>query len=140
MTRMFSRFSAILLALLAAGVMEASRVKDLTWLAPDGTEMTDAQWESASVHAIALRVAGDAIDEPGPRGERIVDDTLLLLMNAGGDPVEFSLPPAPRAWQLVLDTRTSSAPDEAGGPVQPGGSGYELVDRSLALLRLIKRR
>jgi glycogen operon protein len=92
------------------------------------------------VHALALRLAGDAIDEPGPRGERVVDDTLLLLMNAGGDPVEFSLPPAPRGWQLVLDTRTSSAPDEASGPVRPGGSGYELVDRSLALLRLIKRR
>ncbi|HET6819561.1 MAG TPA: glycogen debranching protein GlgX, partial [Candidatus Limnocylindria bacterium] len=48
--------------------IRGSRVKDLTWLAPDGTEMTDAQWESASVHAIALRLAGDAIDEPGPRG------------------------------------------------------------------------
>ncbi|HEY7525699.1 MAG TPA: glycogen debranching protein GlgX [Candidatus Limnocylindria bacterium] len=120
--------------------IRGSRVKDLTWLAPDGSEMTDAEWNAAGVHAIGLRLAGDAIDERGPRGERIVDDTLLLLMNAGAEAVEFRLPAAPRGWQLILDTRLAAPPDEAGGPHHDGGSGYGLVERSLALFRLVKRR
>jgi glycogen operon protein len=120
--------------------IRGSRVKDLTWLAPDGAEMTDAEWDAAGVHAIGLRLAGDAIDERGPRGERIVDDTLLLLMNAGAEGVAFRLPSAPRGWQLILDTRSGAPPNEDGGPLHEGGSGYELIERSLALFRLVKRR
>jgi glycogen operon protein len=102
--------------------------------------MTDAEWDAAGVHAIGLRLAGDAIDERGPRGERIVDDTLLLLMNAGAEGVAFRLPSAPRGWQLILDTRSGAPPNEDGGPLHEGGSGYELIERSLALFRLVKRR
>jgi glycogen operon protein len=120
--------------------IRGSRVKDLTWLAPDGAEMTDAEWDAAGVHAIGLRLAGDAIDERGPRGERIVDDTLLLLMNAGAEGVAFRLPSVPRGWQLILDTRSGAPPNEDGGPLHEGGSGYELIERSLALFRLVKRR
>jgi isoamylase len=119
--------------------IRGSRVKDLTWLAPDGAEMTDEQW-NGDVHAIGLRLAGDAIDERGPRGERIVDDTLLLLMNAGAEAVAFRLPAAPRGWQGLLDTRLADPPDDEGGPLHDGESTYELVERSLALLRLVKRR
>ncbi|MCC6619415.1 MAG: glycogen debranching protein GlgX, partial [Chloroflexi bacterium] len=55
--------------------IRGSRVKDLTWFAPDGTEMTDEQWGAPGVRALAVQFAGDAIDERGPHGERIVDDT-----------------------------------------------------------------
>ena len=54
--------------------------------------MTDAEWHAEGVRAIGLRLAGDAIDDRGPRGERIVDDTLLLLLNAADEAVEFSPP------------------------------------------------
>ena len=47
--------------------------------------MTDAEWQAEGVRAIGLRLAGDAIDDRGPRGERIVDDTLLLLLNAADE-------------------------------------------------------
>jgi glycogen operon protein len=120
--------------------IRGSRVKDLTWLAPDGTEMTDEEWNAAGVHAIGLRLAGDAIDERGPHGERIVDDTLLLLMNSGASNVAFNLPSAPRGWQLILDTRRGEAPDPEGGPLHEGGSAYRLSERSLALFRLVRRR
>jgi isoamylase len=120
--------------------IRGSRVKDLTWLAPDGEEMTDEQWNAHVVDALGLRLAGDAIDERGPRGERIVDDTLLLLMNAGADEVDFRLPSAPLGWQRILDTRSSAPPDDQDGPRHEGGSGYRLVDRSLAVFRLLSQR
>jgi glycogen operon protein len=120
--------------------IRGSRVKDLTWLAPDGNEMTDEQWNAHLVQALGLRLAGDAIDERGPEGRRIVDDTLLLLMNAGAEEVEFLLPPAAHGWQRILDTRSAEPPDDENGSVHDGGSGYPLTERSLALLRLVPSR
>ena len=46
--------------------IRGSRVKDLTWFAPDGTEMTDEQWQAPGVKTLAVQFAGDAIDERGP--------------------------------------------------------------------------
>ena len=117
--------------------IRGSTVKDLTWLAPGGAEMTDAEWQAEGIRAIGLRLAGDAIDDRGPRGERIVDDTLLLLLNAGEEDVEFTLPDhAPVGWRLMLDTRAADAPTAGAGTVRHGGSTYRLVGRSVALFRL----
>jgi isoamylase len=117
--------------------IRGSSVKDLTWFFPGGQEMTDEEWQAAGVHAIGLRLAGDAIDERGPHGERIVDDTLLLFLNAAEEEIDFRLPrDAPRAWQLMLDTRSSDVPAVTGGPSHEAGADYRLVSRSVALFRL----
>jgi isoamylase len=114
--------------------IRGSSVKDLTWFGPDGHEMTDEQWQAGGVRTIGLRMAGDAIDEPGPRGERIVDDTMLLILNADEADHEFRLPNrAKHGWELVLDT----ARPEPAGPAErlPGGGSYLLSGRSTVLLR-----
>jgi isoamylase len=116
--------------------IRGSSVKDLTWFDPGGEEMTDEQWQAHGVRAIGLRLAGDAIDERGPCGERIVDDTLLLFLNANEHEVEFRLPAAPRDWRLVLDTRSAEPPVLDDGPAHAGGDAYRLIDRSVALFRL----
>jgi isoamylase len=48
---------------------------------------------------------GQEISEPGPRGERILDESFLLLLN-GPNPVNFRLPNGKWAssFELVLDT------------------------------------
>jgi hypothetical protein len=53
-----------------------------------------------------VRMAGDSIEEVDVRGERIVDNTFLLLLNAGEHGVTFTLPPpgADLQWQRALDT------------------------------------
>ena len=115
--------------------IRGSSVKDLTWFGPDGREMSDAQWQGSSVHTIGLRMAGDAIDEPGPRGERIVDDSLLLILNADDQPHDFRLPNKARhGWELVMDT--SSPVPSVPAPHFPGGGTYPLAARSTVLLRL----
>jgi glycogen operon protein len=117
--------------------IRGSSVKDLTWYGPDGREMDDEQWHAPGVHAIGLRLAGDAIEERGPRGERIVDDTLLMVLNAADAAVAFHLPDGGAAgWELILDTRSPDPPTLAGGPRHGGGSTYQLAARSVILLRL----
>jgi glycogen operon protein len=109
---------------------------DVLWLRPDGTEMTEADWSEGHETCVGLLLNGDAISSPGTRGERIVDDTFLLLINASAEPRKWSLGVADGgAWTTVLDTA-------AGGP--PGDDGEEVredlvvTDRSLVLLRRLE--
>jgi glycogen operon protein len=111
-------------------------VKDLTWFRPDGKEMTDEDWGNPFARCLGLRLAGDAIDEVDERGNRIIDDTLLILLNAHHEPIPFVLP-AHRArmrWELLLDTQDSTGIRQQR-PLR-GGETYALEARSLVLLRV----
>jgi len=58
---------------------------------------------------------GDAILESDARGQRIVGDTLLVLLNTGDTGVSFTLPArADRTWTLQIDTMSASG---APGPI-----------------------
>ncbi len=116
--------------------IRGSEVKDLSWFRPDGKEMSDDDWSVNLARTLGLRLAGDAIEEMDSRGEPIIDDTLLLLLNAHHEMVPFTLP-AHRAgvrWEIILDTREPDGRRKQG-PMK-GGEAYDLVGRSLALLRL----
>jgi isoamylase len=82
------------------------QLRDIAWFTPAGREMTDADWQAGSAKSLAVFLNGDAISEPGWRGEPIRSDSFLLLFNASELAVEFTLPP-PRygaLWSKVLDT------------------------------------
>ncbi|HWQ36648.1 MAG TPA: glycogen debranching protein GlgX [Blastocatellia bacterium] len=117
--------------------IRGSEIRDLVWFRADGQEMTEEDWNNPLAHSISLRLAGDAIEEVDRFGNQIIDDTLLILMNAHHEPLQFTLP-AHRddvEWELILDTRhPTGRPDK---PVlRGGGSAWEMAARSLALFRL----
>ena len=68
--------------------------------------MTDETWSLGFVKCLGVRLAGDAIDERDERGDRIAGDTLLLLLNANGEAVPFTLPALPAGcfWEECLDS------------------------------------
>jgi isoamylase len=120
---------------LTGTVVAGASVKDVTWYAPDGSEMTDAAWSEAQ--AFGLRLAGDAITETDPLGEPIVDDTLLLLLNASDRAVSFVLPADHDAsWGLLLDTSLPVPPNGERRSQHPPGSSYSLSPGSLATFAL----
>ena len=49
---------------------------------------------------------GEEVPDRGPRGQRLVDASFLLLFNGGTEPALFTLPatPGPREYELVADT------------------------------------
>jgi glycogen operon protein len=116
--------------------IRGSEVKDLVWFRPDGKEMSDEDWNNPEMRCFGLRLAGDAIEELDERGNRIVDDSLLILLNAHHEPVPFTLPAHRRKvrWEIVFDTCESSV-DRRKRLIR-GGEIYDLRDRSLAVLRL----
>jgi isoamylase len=115
--------------------IRGSEVKDVTWFRPDGQEMTDADWQNPNTRAFTLRLAGDAIDEVGSRGELIEDNTFLILLNPFWNAVNFMLPTQTEdvRWELMFDTRDALP---HGGRHVKGGRRYRAESRSLVLFKL----
>jgi glycogen operon protein len=116
--------------------IRGSEVKDLTWFRLDGKEMTEDDWNNSETRCFGLRLAGDAIEELDERGNRVVGDSLLILLNAHYEPLPFVLPAhKPRLrWELLLDTRHPVGRD--GEQVRRAGEVFDLEGRSFALFRL----
>jgi glycogen operon protein len=81
-------------------------VKDLTWLRPDGREMTEADWSDPSNHVLGMLILGEATDEIDERGRRLLGEAILLLTNGGARSRPFALPQleTPGVWLEVLNT------------------------------------
>ena len=101
-------------------VVEHRGLKDLTWLRADGSEMSEADWQSPEARALGMLINGDATDETDDKGEPIKGDTMLLLVNAGDTAVDFALPTG-GPWRTLIDTACDpETPAPAGGyPVKP---------------------
>ncbi|WP_433165197.1 glycogen debranching protein GlgX [Kribbella sp. CA-247076] len=107
---------------------------DLVWFTPMGTEMQNGDWTRDDARAIAVFLNGDAISEPDPRGEPVVDDSFLVLLNSNHEPLDFLLPPKEYGddWRVVVDTTTA----KNGSEDEPhaAGSTIRLEARSTLVL------
>jgi isoamylase len=116
--------------------IRGAEVKDLSWIRPDGKEMTDEDWSKGYVRCLGLRLAGDAMVEADTKGRPMEDDTFLVLLNAHHEPLQFTLPAHRRGirWDLVIDTSVSNG--SKGVEMRKGGESYLVEARCLAVLRL----
>ncbi len=117
-------------------------LKDVAWFGPSGEELTDAQWHDAGQATLGMLLDGQGIRARGTRGERIVDDSLLLVVHLGSTPSAFHLPGQPwaNAYDVVLDTADEAAMDEpaadgAAARALEAGALLEVAARSVVLLR-----
>ena len=108
--------------------------KDLSWLRPDGSEMSHADWSRPSQMAFGMLVHGEATDERDERGKLLLGDTLLLLVNAGATFQPFRLPvlASEGQWRLLVNTARPGE-QEVPEPLEPYG-GLTLPAHSLVLL------
>ncbi|HEY6135187.1 MAG TPA: alpha-amylase family glycosyl hydrolase, partial [Rubrivivax sp.] len=112
-------------------------VRDIVWLQPDGTEMTEQAWRQDHARALAVYLSGDGLNEVDGRGRPVLDDSFLVLFNADANEVRFVFPVGLVATQgtLLLDTRNDAAPPQ---PLFDTGQPYVLAGRSLALVRFAR--
>ena len=117
--------------------IHGSGVEDIGWFNPDGSEMDDTQWSDCSLKSISIFLNGQELNRPGSKGERIVDDSFLVLFNDYHDPVDFEIPYPLRAmeWQLKIDTQKSRF--IADGPICTGSSKIAVIEQSIILLKRI---
>jgi len=109
-------------------------IQDISWFEPSGQEMTEEAWNTEYTRCLGVRLAGDLIGEVDERGENIVGDTILLLLNAHHEAIPFTLPATREGelWERLLDTA-----EPQGTPLTcAGGQQYQLQGRSMAVLRI----
>ena len=72
--------------------VDESGHKDVTWIRPNGAEMTDHDWRSGTSTTLGMLINGSATDEVNDRGQPVHDDTLLLILSNSSSDVDFRLP------------------------------------------------
>ena len=86
-----------------------SKLQEIGWLRPSGEHMQDEDWTAWYARPLRVYVNRHAISEPNLRGEKIVDNSFLLLVNASEEDIEFTIPTEPtgssKAWKVVIDTQ-----------------------------------
>ncbi len=113
-------------------------IKDIHWLKPDGSDMSDAEWSHDFARSLGVYLSGEALGTVDRQGRAIRDDNFILLFNAHHERIDFALPKlcAGCAWQVDLDTHYHDGLDPDGRYV--GGHRYPLEGRTLALLRQVR--
>jgi glycogen operon protein len=120
--------------------LRGAHTKDITWLTPEGSEMTDEEWNNSLARSLGLQMSGLLEGEHDAQGRPQVDDDYLLLFNAGEYEVDFRLPSSSEdiRWEAFMDT-SYSAGLKAGRFLKPDDI-YALKPRSMAVLVNYRRR
>ncbi len=119
--------------------IRGSEIKDISWFSPVGREMTDEEWNSDFVRCLGMRLAGDAITERDTRGHVVTGETLLILLNADYQGVDFILPAHKKGahWSMEINTDTRSRSDRGRRKsLFRGGRPFLLTGRSVAVFSL----
>lgn len=112
---------------------EGEPLPDIVWLTPGGEAMTDEDWGSGFGRSVGVFLNGNGIRGRDTRGNRVVDDSFLLLFNGHDQALDFVLPPAEyaAAWQPVIDTNGMSGEQ----PRIPAGNKVTVVDKGMVVLQ-----
>jgi isoamylase len=118
---------------LSAKVNEAIGLKEITWINASGAEMEDDHWTDDRMQCFGMLLDGRA--QPTGLKQRGVDATLLLILNAHHDVVNFTLPghAGDERWTLLVDTNVES---KLAKTAFAKGDVYAVTARSLLLFQL----
>ncbi|HTI16476.1 MAG TPA: glycogen debranching protein GlgX [Trinickia sp.] len=112
---------------------EELQLSEVKWMSPAGVELTSQQWDDPPMKCFGVLIDGRAqvsgIRKPAS------DATLLLVLNAHHDVVEFKLPEIPGSdqWSCLIDT---NVPVREELPEFESGDIYQVTGHSLLLFAL----
>jgi glycogen operon protein len=111
------------------------RLSDIAWFTLAGQEMTGDDWDAGFAKSLTVFLNGRAISEPDRRGERMADESFLMLFNASEQDLAFTIPPRRygQRWAMMLDTAlpvTEFGKDSAAKP----GDVMTVINHSIQLL------
>jgi glycogen operon protein len=118
--------------------LHGREAKDIHWLKPDGSEMTDDEWAHEHARSLAVLLPGGDLGELDRFGMPARDDDFLVLFNPHHEEVEFRIPAlGDGAWNAVFDTwfellQTSTERFSPDKPYVLGARGLALLTRSPA--------
>ena len=92
--------------------IRGSVVRDIAWYSTDVGEFSDDDWNAGWNRSLGLMLNGRTLEVSDEEGNKVEDDSFLILINASAEGVEFTLPPPPNGspWKLVLRTENIDDP------------------------------
>ena len=86
--------------------MSEAGLKDITWVTPAGVEATSADWGNPVALSLGYVLCGAAGEFYTPGGQRDIDESFLVMMNAYYGDLDFHFPqlPTPLVWEALVDT------------------------------------
>ena len=96
--------------------IKGATVKDVSWLNPNGKEMSEEEWRNPAVHSLGMFLSGQGLEETDERGRKLSDTDFLVLLNAYHEDVQFTLPEIRKGsrWIAWMDTSREEGLRPAG--------------------------
>jgi isoamylase len=115
-------------------VLSEAGVKDITWVTPSGKEATTEDWNNPVALSLGYVLSGAAGEFFTPGGQRDIDESFLVMMNAYHEALDFRIPTlaAPMSWEPLVDTTQASGRASDACLYRPG-EVYRLEGRSFVL-------
>ena len=116
-------------------VLSEAGLKDITWVTPAGAEATDEDWGNPVALSLGYVLCGAAGEFFTPGGQRDIDESFLVMMNAYHGDLDFQLPAYCRRRCLGGAGRHRRADRAAPrrGRLWKPGEAYRLRGHSFAL-------
>ena len=117
-----------------ARFIPGTEIQDITWLRPDGGEMTEADWADAEARCLGFLIRGEAGQHHlTARGEPQPDDSFFVTLNAHFKLIDWTLPAmsAGNRWRLLFDTDSDN--DLVGDQLHDDGAVYATAPRSFVI-------
>ncbi|MCZ2822120.1 glycogen debranching protein GlgX [Modestobacter sp. VKM Ac-2977] len=112
--------------------------RDLAWFAPGGHQLTSSDWFDTGLQTLGMYLDGRGLRHRDERGRPVLDDSWLIWLHAGADPVDVVLPGAPwgDGYELVLATEypTGTPPQPTALPPGPA----QLPGHSVWAMRVVR--
>ena len=115
-----------------------SGLPDAWWFRPDGRRMTQHDW-NAGARRLGLFLNGEGITAPGPGGERVEDDSFLLLFNASAEDSAFNAAEPPLRQAVGAGVR-HGRPDAGRGLADRRRAAASSTSTSRSLVAAAPRR
>ncbi len=116
--------------------IRGSDATDIGWYTPEGSGMTDPEWQEGHANALMMLLNGEAIPSADMRGERVTDSSFAVLLNAQSHPLDFTLPKGDwgAEWEMVLDT-AAETPWVQDQTTHRAGEQLAVEQRCIVVLR-----
>jgi isoamylase len=117
--------------------IQGEDVSDIAWFTPEGDRMSRSDWEQSYARSLQVFLNGQGIASPDERGERVTDDSFLVIFNAHDGPLAFTLPPREwgTCWEVVVDTTEPRLRDRDTVGRVDAGDAREVGERCVVVLR-----
>ena len=102
----------------------------IRWFTPSGTPMTSGDWNDSGAKSVAMALNGTSDPDIGDDGAPMLDDDLVVLINAWWEPLVFAV-----NWDADATYEVESDSDEPAHRGSTVDGKVEVGPRSVVLLR-----